>query len=439
MFKYYLQLAWKSLKATPVVTFLMVTAIALGIASCMGTLTIHHMMSKDPIPEKSQQLFALQLKSYDENQSSWGGFDDGFPSQVTYQDAMNLRRAKVALRQTAMLRTGGAVQVENSDVAPKLEPIRAADSEFFAMFNAPFAYGSTWDKNIDEQPVEVVVIGNKLNNELFGGGNNIGKTIMLNQKNFQIVGILKDWQPSPTFYDLNGGGFGDAEQVFIPFSLLPVHEYPSWGNNSSWKYEEVFTYQDKLASETHWIQYWVELKGDVNIQSYQSYLKAYIEEEQQGGRFTRKDAAADLKNVTHWLNYNEVVSKDNSVLVGLSFLLLVVCLVNTIGLLLAKFLRRAPEIGVRRALGASQTQVFLQHLVEVSLIGFVGGAFGILLTQLSLWLLKSNYSSYESLANMDLTMVLIAPTLAISASVLAGLYPAWKICRTQPSIYLKSQ
>mgnify|MGYP000117167589 CR=1 FL=1 len=439
MFKYYLQLAWKSLIGTPVVTCLMLLAIALGIASSMGTLTIYHMMSMDPIPEKSHQLFALQLKSYDENQSSWGGYDDGFPSQMTYQDAINLRRSKVAKRQTAMLRTGFAVQLEGSDIAPKLESARAADSEFFSMFNAEFAYGGTWDKVVDEQTQEMVVIGERLNRELFGGGDNVGKQVLLNQKPYRIVGILKHWQPTPTFYDVIGSAFKNTEQVFIPFSLMPVHEFPSWGNNSSWKYEEEFTYQDKLQSETHWIQYWVELSDNTEKENYQQYLKAYIEDQKQLGRFSRKDASADLKNVVQWLTYNEVVSKDNSVLVGLSFLLLVVCLVNTIGLLLAKFLRRAPEIGVRRALGASQSQVFMQHLVEVGLLGLMGGTIGIVLTQLALWLLRTNYSSYELIANMDMTMILIAPSLAIFSSVLAGLYPAWKICRTQPSIYLKCQ
>ena len=241
------------------------------------------------------------------------------------------------------------------------------------------------------------------------------------------------------FYDLNGGSYNRGEQIFIPFSLLPVHDLPSWGNNNSWKHEDVFTYQDKLNSEIHWIQYWVELKDEQQQQSYREYLRGYINEQKKIGRFNRDDAAADLKNVIQWLTYYEVVSEDNSVLVGLSFLLLVVCLVNTIGLLLAKFLRRAPEVGVRRALGASKGQVFLQHLIEVSLLGFSGGLLGILLAQLGLWLLRSNYGSYEMLANMDLTMLLTAPVLAISASILAGLYPAWKICRTQPSIYLKCQ
>ncbi len=443
MFNYYLRLAWKSLWATPIVTLLMLTAIALGIGSAMGTLTIYHLMSADPIPEKSAQLFAVQLRSYDNKQSSWGGMNDGFPLQITYQDAMNLHQSKFisaqSFPQTPMVSTGFAVQTDDPSITPKLNSARAADNDFFAMFNAPFAYGTAWDKSIDAQGIEVVVIGDKLNNSLFGGGNNVGKTLYLNQKAFRIVGILKHWQPTPLFYDVNNGAFNDAAQLFIPFSLIAANQYRSWGNNSSWKYEDIYTFNDKLASETHWIQYWVELKTAKEKYAYQQYLQNYIKAQKQQGRFEREDASADLKDVTTWLSYNEVVNKDYRVLVGLSFLLLMVCLVNTISLLLAKFLRRAPEVGVRRALGASQRQVFLQHLIEVSLLGFTGGLLGLLLAQLGLWLLKDNYQQYQLLTKMDISMLLIAPLLAISSSILAGLYPAWKICRTQPAVYLKSQ
>ena len=116
---------------------------------------------------------------------------DGFSEQVTYQDAINLRHSNLPFRQTAMLKTGFAVQSDNADVAPKLQSARAADSDFFAMFNAPFAYGNAWDKKFDAQPVEVVVIGAKLNQELLGVGNNVGKNLFLNQIAYRIVGILK--------------------------------------------------------------------------------------------------------------------------------------------------------------------------------------------------------------------------------------------------------
>jgi putative ABC transport system permease protein len=139
------------------------------------------------------------------------------------------------------------------------------------------------------------------------------------------------------------------------------------------------------------------------------------------------------------MTYNEVVSEDNQVLVALSFMFLIVCLANILGLLLGKFLRRAPEVGVRRALGANKKHIFMQHLVEVALLGFMGGLLGILIAQLGLWGVRQTYGYYSSIATMDLSMLLAAPAIAIVACIIAGLYPAWLVCRTTPAIYLKTQ
>ena len=146
-----------------------------------------------------------------------------------------------------------------------------------------------------------------------------------------------------------------------------------------------------------------------------------------------------MRNVTELMDYRGVVSEDNRILVGLSFMFLAVCLANILGLLLAKFLRRASEVGVRRALGASKRQVFYQHIVEVSLLGLLGGVLGIAVAQLGLWGVRQTQSYYTSLATMDITMLLAAPGIAISACIIAGLYPAWLVCRTTPATHLKTQ
>ena len=53
MFKYNVKLTVKSMRRNPIMTGLMVAAIAVGIGVSMTTLTVHHMMSSDPIPRKS--------------------------------------------------------------------------------------------------------------------------------------------------------------------------------------------------------------------------------------------------------------------------------------------------------------------------------------------------------------------------------------------------
>src|SRR5690606_10997221 len=76
------------------------------------------------------------------------------------------------------------------------------------------------------------------------------------------------------------------------------------------------------------------------------------------------------------LDHNKVVPADVVMQLWLGFGFLLVCLLNTVGLLLAKFLRRSSEIGVRRALGASRAEIFKQCLVEAGTIGLAGGVLG---------------------------------------------------------------
>jgi putative ABC transport system permease protein len=78
-------------------------------------------------------------------------------------------------------------------------------------------------------------------------------------------------------------------------------------------------------------------------------------------------------------NSPKVVGKDSKLRPGWPSASWLLCLVNTIGLLLAKFSVRASEIGVRRALGASRTEIFHQFLIETGVVGLVGGVLGLLL------------------------------------------------------------
>ncbi|MEM6981834.1 MAG: FtsX-like permease family protein, partial [Pseudomonadota bacterium] len=222
-------------------------------------------------------------------------------------------------------------------------------------------------------------------------------------------------------------------------TLLKAKELTSWGNSNGWKHENIKTFADTLQSEQVWIQFWAQLDTQDQKTAYGNYLTSYIEEQKKRGRFTRDIPEYSLSDVNQWMEYNNVVSEDNKILVGLSFMFLAVCLANILGLLLAKFLRRAPEVGVRRALGASKRQVFLQHLVEVAMLGFIGGLFGIVLAQIGLLGVRQSYNYYANLATMDLTMLLSAPVIAITTCIVAGLYPAWLVCKTNPAIYLKSQ
>ena len=178
----------------------------------------------------------------------------------------------------------------------------------------------------------------------------------------------------------------------------------------------------------------------------QSFMDGYWAEQHRAGRFQRPRDNR-LTNVGQWLRDNKVVDNDNRVLVGLAFAFLAVCLINTVGLLLAKFLNGAPISGVRRALGASRRQIFTQHLIEVGALSVLGALLGMALAALGLAAVRHLYASahlyhrggYQELMHFDVTGVIWAVVLALAATLAAGLYPAWRIGRLPPALYLKSQ
>jgi putative ABC transport system permease protein len=140
------------------------------------------------------------------------------------------------------------------------------------------------------------------------------------------------------------------------------------------------------------------------------------------------------------------VQDDNRMLVRLAFAFLVVCLINTAGLLLAKFLKGAPASGIRRALGASRAQIFIQHIVEAGILAAGGCIVGLLLSAAGLWGLRALYanstetgSGYAGFSHVDSATLVWALVLTVVTTFLAGSYPAWRIGRVPPTVYLKSQ
>ncbi|GAC20427.1 ABC transporter permease [Paraglaciecola arctica] len=438
MFGYYIKLALKSVKRNPILSLLMITAIALGIGASMTTITVNYLMSADPIPNKSHQLFHIQVDSWDPN-NAFNDDEDALPNQLTWTDATNFIHAKKALRQSAMGMSGAIIEPAGDDAKPFEASIRLAYTDFFAMFEVPFIYGTPWESASDNNREQVIVLSKRINESVFGGENSVGKTIIVDGRSFQVVGVIDDWQPMPKFYDVNNGAFNETEEVFMPFSLKEELELPNWGNNSCWKSPEGEGYSAFLRSECINTQMWVELPDETAKAEYMGFLNNYVMEQKELGRFPRP-LKNRLSNVMQWMESQEVVEEDAKMMMWLSFMFLLVCLLNTIGLLLAKFTGKSAEIGLRLAVGASKADLFKQHLVESAMIGLLGGIAGLGLAVLGLQGIKSLYGDFvDDLATLDISMILVALSIALLSSIAAGLYPTWRACNIAPASQLKSQ
>ena len=280
-----------------------------------------------------------------------------------------------------------------------------------------------------------------INDKLFGGANSVGKSLRLAQKDFRIVGVLDDWRPTPRFYDMNSERYGELEQVFVPFTASRDLDMDRSGSMDCWddhKDSDDPEGESGVNAPCTWIQYWVQLDTPAQVSAFHQYLVNYSDQQRASGRFERPTNVR-LRDVMTWLDVNKIVPGDVRLQLWLAFGFLLVCLLNTVGLLLAKFLRRSSEIGVRRALGASRRAIFAQCLVEAGTIGLVGGVLGLGLALLGLWAVRQQPGSYNSLAHLDVSMLVATFVIAIVASLLAGVLPAWRACQVAPAIQLKSQ
>ncbi|MDP5131798.1 MAG: ABC transporter permease [Paraglaciecola sp.] len=441
MFSYYLKLAFKSIKRNPILSALMVMAIALGIGASITTITVNYLMSADPIPQKSKQLFYVQVDSWDPNDAYSDNSDDVSPppNQLTWTEATNLMAANKAFRQAAMAKSGGIIEPQDQDAKPFEASIRLTFADFFSMFDVPFIYGSGWDQQTDTKRDLVVVLSKNTNDKVFGGENSVGRNFVMAGNTFRVLGVMDDWQPVPKFYDIGNGAFDTPEEVYMPFYLKEELELPNWGNVNCWKSPEGEGFKAFLRSECINFQMWVELPNQAEQAQYLAFLDNYVAEQKSLGRFPRP-LNNRLSDVMTWMETQKVVDQDAKLMMWLSFMFLLVCLLNTVGLLLAKFSGKAAEIGLRRAVGASKTELFKQHIIEAGCIGLLGGVVGLGLAALGLQGVKSLYGDFvDNLASLDASMMILALSLAIFSSVLAGLYPTWRACNIAPASQLKSQ
>ncbi|MBB3226609.1 putative ABC transport system permease protein [Luteibacter sp. Sphag1AF] len=438
MFGYYLELALRSLKRNKVLTTLMVLAISVGIGTSMTTLTVMHLLSRDPLPGRSAQIFYPQVNP-----------DITYPNRVNppdvmdYRSAMDLWSAHRADRQTLIVDSELKVRAPETTLPPMMKSMLSTTTDFFSMFNVPFQYGGAWSEDDDTKHARVVVISADLNGKLFAGANSVGRTIRLRDTDVRIVGVLAPWRPSPLFYMVRGGSFAHGDtadfyskphEVMTPLtSGLEIND-GHFQQYTCWRVPD--TPGHLVNSPCEWVTLWVQINDPAKVSAYRQFVADYAQQQKTIGRFN--STLTRMFSMPEWMEYNRIVPSDVRLQTWLAFAFLTICLFNTVGLLLAKFLRRSGEITVRRALGATRRAVIAQCLVEAGMIGLLGGLGGWVLTLLGLWWVRQQPVAYADLAHLDVSMFVVTFVLAVVVSLLAGAIPAVRAGGVAPAMHLKT-
>lgn len=455
MLGFLLSSALNSIRRTPILSLLAAATIAVGIGVSIPMMTVFHHMNANPVPDKSDRLFRVSLDNWNAERPFREPNDP--PAVLTLQDVKNLSAATQPVARAGMYAAEAVVKPEEQGARPFKVVARVTESGFFEMFDPPFLAGNGWDARADTNKESVAVIGAGLSQRLFGTTDSIGRQVTVSGRRLTVVGVMAPWQLTPVFYDMQNP-FAEVEELFVPMSLMfDLNLVPSFWRSpfvlpsplNYANFEQLFT-----STEIVFAQYWVELPDSAAASAYRSWLDEYVVGQKALGRFPRPTNNR-LDNVDGWLEYTMKDSRDAggvAALIVVTLLFYAVCLFNTVNLLLTKFVRGQGRVSVMRALGAAQSDIFVQYLIEVCLIAGVGGLAGIAIGLFGLDISRSMFEHSSALAvgsvssgdgggfwQMDLSMAITAVLLALIGGAAAGIYPALKACRVSPAIGLKTQ
>lgn len=270
--------------------------------------------------------------------------------------------------------------------------------------NARTAAGRFLTDTEDRRRVSVAFIGNDIKDRFFASVDPIGKTLYLNSRPFQVVGVAK----------AQGTVFGQSRDNFV---MIPIQTYfKMYGSRRGIGFSALAIDRD------HFIQAQEEVR-----MLLRSYRQLGPKEEDNFGMYG-SDSLVEL-----WDQLTGVIAATAVAIVSLFMVVGGVVIMN---IMLAVVTERTHEIGIRKSVGARQSDILNQFLVESSLLAATGGLLGVLIA----WLVASLVRSLTPIP-MAVPPYAVVLGVGISAAVglFFGIYPARRAARLDPIVALRAE
>ena len=427
MFRYYLKLSLRNLMANRLFFSLMITTLAVGVGVFLANIAIIKTMTNDPLPNKSDRVFNVSFNIWPNNNPS-----AKLLPIMRYDDAMHLLKNDIATHSMIHYQSQVYTRAIDSKTLSRVKAkVRATTPGFFPLTDAPFAFGGSWSDDYATQ----VVLGHRMNQQLFGGGNSVGKVIDVEGKPFEVVGVLKAWQLKPLFYHPgNDQAFEVIDDIFVPIETAINNSWVVQVQSRS--AERIDSVSETRGKNHFFIHAFVQLDRPAQKIAMQNYLDDYSILRQQGGEFLR-DNDNRLLDVNQWLELNKVVDERMLAFGLATSLFLAVCIFNASSLLLARYHSARFETGLRRALGARVKDIFYQGLVESTVIGICCAILALIFGWIFLKLSLRLFPDLEHISDIDGSLMLTGVAIAMLTSFVSMIYPLLKSCHGSVSTTLK--
>ena len=291
--------------------------------------------------------------------------------------------------------------------------VKRTDGAFWQILDFDFVEGAPYSAADDAAGRHVAVINDDVRRKLFGDGPAVGRTLVLDGREFRVVGVVK----RVPFARLSA-----YSQLWVPIGTMKSSEYR---NQMTGSFEAVVLLRDrsdipavKRAFASRMPQ--VPLTDPKRFHSFKAAIDTPVE------AFARLTVGRNRPEATG------VTSTAGTVLVILALVFMALPALNLITLNLSRILERAPEIGVRRAFGARRGALVRQLVLENVLVTVIGGVAGFALAAIFLPLLGRIAPAPDLSFSLNVRVFAWGMALAIVFGVLSGVYPAWRMSRLHP-------
>lgn len=394
--------AFRIFSRTPGWTFVIVLSLALGIGANTAIFSIVKTVLLNPLPFRDSDRLMMIWED-----AAFIGFPKNTPSPANYADwkAQNHvfeSMAAVANTSFTLIGSGDPMRISAFEVT----------ADFFPLLGVKPVHGRVFSPQEDKPGGNsVAILSYGLWQRRFGADKSIvGRDILLNNKPRTVIGIM------PSSFQ-----FLDPEiELWVPIAFTP---------------------QQIQNRNGHYLQVVGRLKEGVTQRAALSEMKTIMK--RIGSQYPRETAEGKLGVLLVPLREELVGNVRRQLillLLAVAFVLLIAC-GNIANLLLSKAVSRKKELAVRAALGAGQSRLVRQMLIESLLLAFIGGMVGLLLGALSFKFLQNLIPlgiTLSSRLSIDVSVLLYTLLISTITGILFGLVPSLQASRTDINDALKT-
>ena len=380
-----------------------IVTLALGIGANTAIFSVVNAVMRHPAGVDHPERVAVMRTKYVHM-----NLDFPVVSVPDFADAVSLKNQV----ESAALQRGDSFNVSHDGITEHLDGARVT-WQWFNVFGAKPILGRTFTPEEDHAGAnQVAVLSYGTWQKVFGGDRNvIGQSIILDQKSYRVVGVMRsdfDWPR--------------GENIWTPMGLAP-NAY-NLDNRFNESYYAVVRLQPGAKLE--------ELSAGLAAKTREEHLR-----EGQTGFAIRSAWGMSATPLTEFAA--GPLRKPLYVLFGVVALVLLIASANVAGLFLARTSARSRELAIRTALGASARTVVQQLFVETLLLAGVATAIGIglgpIFGRVLLWLVPHDLAEGYSVSLAPGVLAFTAAT-GLFTSLIAGIGPAVKIIRSREKLDL---